>query len=83
MENHQLMSILRLMVLGIAVAVGGLFFSDLWGHFFNGLPYEHSTLLGMGAYLCILLVICTGLILSRLKERKEGENGAVEQDERG
>ncbi|WP_071433924.1 hypothetical protein [Angelakisella massiliensis] len=75
MENHELLNILRLILLGIAIAVGGLLFSDMFGHFLNGLSYEIAVVLGMGMYLCILLVLCTGLILSRLNKKEEKGKG--------
>ena len=54
------------LLLGMAVAAGGVLFSDLCGNLFNGMPYGDAVSLGIGVYLCIVLVVCTGLILSKI-----------------
>lgn len=57
------------LLIGIAAAVGGIFFCDLFGAVFNGLGWETGRIIGMGVYLCVLLVVCTGVILSRLGKK--------------
>ena len=57
------------LLLGIAVAIGGVFFAELCGDFFNGMEFGDAAGVGVGLYLCIVLVVCTGLILSRLDKK--------------
>ncbi len=66
MSNRELLRLLRLTLLGLALAAAGLLFSSWFGSVFNGLQYGAAVVLGMCAYLCVLLVVCTGLLLSRL-----------------
>lgn len=52
---------------GIAVAIGGMYVSDLAGHFFNGLGgYGFGCVLGICMYLCVVIVTCTGIIVTEL-----------------
>ena len=51
---------------GIVIAIGGMFFSDLAGDFFNGMDYGSASVLGICMYLCVVVVTCTGAILSKL-----------------
>lgn len=53
-------------MIGIIVAVGGMFFSDIIGGFFNGMDYGAACVLGIGMYLCVVVVTCTGVIITRL-----------------
>ena len=70
MENRAWRTILSYFVIGLAVAFGGVLFSDLCGHFFNGMEYGAACILGMGIYLCVVVVTCTGVIVSHLKKKK-------------
>lgn len=65
-------NIWKYLLLGVVVAGAGLFLSDIVDHFLNGLEYGTACVLGMGLYLCILIVVCTGLILSKVSEKREG-----------
>ncbi len=51
---------------GIAVAIGGMFVSDLLGNLFNGMDYGSASVLGICMYLCVVVVTCTGIIVSKL-----------------
>ena len=54
---------------GIAVAIGGMFVSDLAGNFFNGLGgYGFGCILGICMYLCIVVVTCTGIVVTKLNK---------------
>ena len=46
----------RYFVLGCIVAIVGMFFSDMSGNFFNGMDYGSACVLGMGMYLCVVVV---------------------------
>ena len=56
---------------GIAIAIGGMFFSDLAGDFFNGMDYGSASVLGICMYLCVVVVTCTGIIVSKLDKNSE------------
>ena len=53
------------MVAGIAAAVGGMLVSDFAGNFFNGMDYGSACVLGMCMYLCVVIVTCTGIIVTK------------------
>ena len=62
---------------GIAVAIGGLFISELAGKWFNGMDYGSACVLGICLYLCVVVVTCTGILFTKLgqnaNERKDRE----------
>ena len=58
---------------GVGVALGGLFVSELTGHVFNGMDYGSACVLGVCLYLCIVVVTCTGIIVSKLDKGKPDE----------
>ena len=60
-------------IVGCLLAIGGMFFSDITGSFFNGMDYGSACVLGMGMYLCVVIVTCTGIIVSKL-EAKNNED---------
>lgn len=59
--------------IGCVVAIGGMFFSELCGSIFNGMEYGSACVLGMGMYLCIVVVTCTGIILSKISSNANNE----------
>lgn len=64
----------KYILLGIAVAAGGLFVSGYAGTFFNGLGgYGFGCILGICMYLCVVVVTCTGIIITKLKEEAHSE----------
>lgn len=73
MNNKDLLKFGKCLLIGIIVAIGGTFFSDLYGNIFNGSgDYRLSAIFGIGLYLCIVIVTCTGLIaLDRKLKEKE------------
>ena len=58
-------TILISVLAGIGTAVAGVILAALFGHWFNGFSLEGATVLGMLVFLCIVVVTCTGIILSR------------------
>lgn len=52
--------------IGCVVAIIGMFFSDICGSFFNGMDYGSACVLGMGMYLCVVVITCTGVIVSKI-----------------
>ena len=80
--NNSLLKFGKYLLIGIAVAIGGMFFSELCGDFFNGLgDYGSSVVVGIGLYLCIVIVTCTGLILDRLDKDKTDNKDDEQTDE--
>ena len=59
--------ILRYVFLGILVALGGMFFSMVVARFATS--KDAAVSLGIGLYLCILTVTCTGIVLLRIKDK--------------
>ena len=53
---------------GIAVAIGGLFVSELAGKWFNGMDYGSACILGICLYLCVVVVSCTGILFTKLEQ---------------
>lgn len=52
----------------MVVALLGALVAALFGQWVNGFSQESATLMGLGLYLCCVVVVCTGVILSRLKK---------------
>ena len=61
--------VLRYFWIGIAVAIGGMFLSDILGDLFNGMPYGDAVGLGIGMYLCVVVITCTGIIVSHIDKK--------------
>ena len=57
--------------IGLVIAFIGVWVSDVLADIFNGLPYGAGAVLGMGAYLCVVVITCTGIILSKLEEKSD------------
>lgn len=68
-------NIWKYILVGIAVAIGVTIASDLAGDFFNGLGgYGFGCILGICMYLCVVIVTCTGIIVTELhKNAHAGE----------
>lgn len=74
--GNSIIGVVKYLLFGVVVAIGGIFFSALCGNFFNGLrDYGSAVVFGIGLYLCIVVVTYTGLILNRLEsEKSKGED---------
>lgn len=59
--------ILRYVFLGILVALGGFFFALVVARFATS--KDAAVSLGIGMYLCIVTVTCTGIVLLRMKDK--------------
>ena len=59
--------ILRYVFWGILVALGGMFFSMVVARFATS--KDAAVSLGIGLYLCILTVTCTGMVLMGIKDK--------------
>lgn len=58
------------LLIGIVVAIAGLIFAEAFSTVVNGLDRDTSRIIGMMSYVCIVLVTCTGVILSKLAKSK-------------
>lgn len=56
----------QFVLIGLAVAIGGMFVSDIAGAFFNGMDYGSAVVLGICMYLCVVIVTCTGIIVTKI-----------------
>ena len=63
----------KYVLMGVIVAGGGLFFSDMIGGLFNGMDYGSACVLGIGLYLCVVVITCTGVIVTKL-DKNSGSN---------
>ena len=61
------MKIFLYILLGIAVAIPGFVVAAAFQAVFNGFSAEINYLIGLILYLCITIVVCTCLIMSKLK----------------
>ena len=57
-------------LMGLLVAAGGLLFTELGMDLFNGIPNGGGAAVGVGLYLCFVVVVCTGVILSKINSPK-------------
>ncbi len=57
--------------IGCVTAIVGMLFSDICGDFFNGMDYGSACVIGMGMYLCVVIVTCTGIIVSKITYKSE------------
>ena len=61
--------VLKYFVIGLVVSFVGVLFSDITGTVFNGMDYGSACAVGMGMYLCIVVIVCTGIIVSKLESK--------------
>lgn len=59
--------ILRYVFYGILVALGGFFFALVLARFATS--KDAAVSLGIGMYLCIVTITCTGIVLLRIKDK--------------
>ena len=55
--------------IGCVVAIIGMLVSDICGSIFNGMDYGSACVLGIGMYLCVVVVTCTGIIVSKISSK--------------
>ncbi len=56
--------------ISILVVIGEVLFAELAGDFFRGMPWGDAAVLGGIMYLCIVIVVCTGVILHHIDKQK-------------
>ncbi len=69
-------------LIGCAVAIGGIIFSYFWGRFYNGMgDFDSACVLGMGMYLCVVVVTCVGLIIAKIESISRKDHS--DEDKKG
>lgn len=58
-------------MIGLGVVVAEWIFVALFSEIFNGLSQEGALVVGVGFFLAFELVICTGVILSKLEKKDD------------
>ncbi len=66
-------------VIGLVVAFVGVLLADGFADIFNGLSYSTGVVLGMCAYLCVVIVVCTGVLAAKLERRPEPHDADSEE----
>ena len=66
--------------MGCVLAIVGMLFSDICGDFFNGMDYGSACVLGMLMYLCVVIVTCTGIIVSKISSNSNEEQSKKKND---
>ena len=61
--------VLKYFVIGLVVSFVGVLFSDITGTVFNGMDYGSACAVGMGMYVCIVVIFCTGIIVSKIESK--------------
>ena len=61
--------VLKYFAIGLVVSFVGVLFSDITGTVFNGMDYGSACAVGMGMYLCIVVIVCTGIIVSKIESK--------------
>lgn len=72
--------ICRYFVIGCVVAIIGMFFSDICGRFFNGMDYGSACVLGMGMYLCVVVITSAGIVVSKINSKQNEDNTVEKKD---
>ena len=61
-------------LVGLVAAVVGIIFFELCADIFDGMPYGTGVVQGACAYLCIVIITCTGIIVSKLDNKTKAED---------
>lgn len=59
--------------IGILVAFLGMVFAGLFASIFNGLDVGSGCATGIGVYLCIVVVVCTGIVSSKIQKAQSSK----------
>ena len=62
-------TILISVLAGVGTAIAGIVFAAIFGNWFNGFSLESATILGMLIFLCIVIVTCTGIIITKVDKK--------------
>lgn len=59
--------------IGCMVAIVGMLFADIFSSIFNGIDYAAACALGIGMYLCVVVITCTGIIVSKISSKQSDD----------
>lgn len=62
--------VLTYFAVGCLFAIIGLFFTANLRNLFNGIDDAVACVLGMGMYICVVIVTCTGIIVSKITDKQ-------------
>ena len=62
-------TILKSVLIGICTAIVCIVFGGLFASFFNGFSLAAATITGMLAFLCIVVVVCCGIIVAKIEKK--------------
>ena len=65
-------TVLKSVLAGLGVVIAGFVFTAVFAGMFNGMSMEAGIAMGVGLFTCFVVVVCTGLILSRLERGGDG-----------
>ncbi len=54
--------------ISLLVAIGGLFFTEVFSVLMSGLDRYTARILSIGVYSCMTTVICTGVVISYIQK---------------
>ena len=66
--------ILKYFAIGCVLAIAGIIFSANCAGLFNGMDIEKACILVMEMYLCVVVVTCTGIIVSKITSKQNEDN---------
>lgn len=64
----------KYILIGLGVVVIEWVFLAFFSEMFNGLSQEGAVVVGSAFFLAFEMVICTGVIVSKIKNKKDTEN---------
>ena len=62
-------AIVKSILIGIAAVIAGFIFAALFWPYFTEFPSDTAIIIAMNAYLCFVVVVCTGIIISKLDKK--------------
>ena len=64
-------TIMKSALIGVAVVIAGIYFSELFSVIFNGLDRDTGRLFGLGIWLCFVISVSTGIIISQINKHNK------------
>ena len=81
MERDCMKKVWIYFAIGCVLAFVGLYFSEICADvIFKSMDFGSAIVLGMGTYLCIVIITCTGIIVSKISS-KPNEDTPEEKEE--
>lgn len=58
----------------------GMFFSNICGSIFNGMDFGSACVLGIGLYLCVVVITCTGIVVFKISSKPNKDSTKEKED---